>query len=60
MSTYKITSKEFGNQVVSLLARLFGVKPEEASKAQLYRATCIAVRDILTQTRVNFKKRVRE
>lgn len=42
------------------MARYFGVKPEEASKTQLYQATCICVRDLLTQTRVNFKKRVRE
>ena len=60
MASYDITAKEFKSQIVSLLARLFGVKPEDASKAQLYRAVCIAVRDILTQTRVNFKKRVRE
>lgn len=60
MAAFDITAKEFKNQVVSLLARFFGVKPEEASKTQIYRATCICVRDLLTQTRVNFKKRVRE
>ena len=60
MAAFNVTSKEFKGQVVSLLARLFGVKPEEASKTQLYQATCMCVRDMLTQTRVNFKKRVRE
>ena len=57
---YNVTSKEFASQVSSTLARYFGVKPEDASKAQIYRATCICIRDILTQTRVNFKKQVHE
>ncbi len=58
--TFNITTKEFKRQVVSLLARYYGVKPEEASKAQLYSATCISVRELLTQARVDFKKKVRE
>lgn len=57
---YNIKSKEFAAQITSVLARYFGVKPEDASKAQIYQATCMCVRDILTQTRVNFKKQVRE
>jgi len=57
---YNVTSKEFAAQLSSCLARYFGVKPEDASKTQIYRATCICVREILTQTRVNFKKQVRE
>ncbi len=56
----KITTQEFSAQLTSTLARYFGVKPEDASKSQIYRATCMCVRDILTQTRVNFKKQVRE
>ena len=60
MSTFNITAKEFKSEVVSLLARFYGVKPEEASKNQIYSATCICVRDLLTQARVNFKKKVRE
>ena len=60
MAAFNVTAKEFSNQIVSLMDRYFGVKPEEASKTQLYQATCICVRDLLTQTRVNFKKRVRE
>lgn len=58
--SYNINSKEFGAQLNSTLARFFGVKPEDASKAQIYQATCMCVRDILTQTRINFKKVVRE
>ncbi len=55
-----VTEKEFSSQVTLILASYFGVKPEDASKSQLYRATCMAVRDLLTRTRVNFKKKVRE
>ena len=57
---YNVSSQEFAAQLSSCLARYFGVKTEDASKAQIYRATCMCVRDILTQTRVNFKKQVRE
>lgn len=57
---FNVSSQEFGAQLTSCLARYFGVKPEDASKTQIYRATCMCVRDILTQTRVNFKKQVHE
>ena len=60
MSSFNVSAKEFKSQVTSVLAKFFGVKPEDASKTQIYRATCMCVRDLLTQTRVNFKKRVRE
>ncbi|MEG2688453.1 MAG: glycogen/starch/alpha-glucan phosphorylase, partial [Clostridia bacterium] len=59
MSQFKITSKEFAAGLTSTLARYFGVPVENASKAQIYQATCMCVRDILTQTRVAFKQRVR-
>lgn len=57
---FKVTKNDFSAQLSSCLARYFGVKPEEASKTQIYRATCMCVRDLLTQTRVNFKRKVRE
>ncbi len=60
MHKYSVTANEFSDQLTATLARFFGVKPEDASKAQIYQATCACVRDILTQTRVNFKKVVRE
>ncbi|MDD4839676.1 MAG: glycogen/starch/alpha-glucan phosphorylase [Clostridia bacterium] len=60
MGTYDTTSKEFQKQIASTLARFFGVKPEDATKAQIYQAVCMVVRDLLTQTRVDFKKIVRE
>ncbi len=57
---YGVTSKSFKASISQTLACYFGVKPEDATKAQIYQATCMAVRDILTTTRVDFKKVVRE
>lgn len=53
---YNITEKEFKACVTNTLSCYFGVKPEDASKAQIYRAVCMVVRDILTNKRVDFKK----
>ena len=60
MDTFKTTSKDFEKEIVSTLARYFGLKQEEATKQQIYQAVCIVVREKLTQARSNFKKTVRE
>lgn len=60
MKIFDTTSKEFEKQIISTLARFFGVKAEDATKAQIYQAVCMVVRDLLTQTRIDFKKIVRE
>lgn len=41
------------------LAKMFGVKYEEASKKIMYRALCLVVKDLLTQKRLAYKKEVR-
>lgn len=56
---FKITQKEITNSISGVLTSYFGVKPEDASKAQIYRATCMVIRDLLTSERVNFKKECR-
>lgn len=53
---FKVTEQEFKAYVTGVLSSYFGVKPEDASKAQIYRATCMVVRDLLTNKRVDFKK----
>lgn len=53
---FKVTEQEFKTHVTGVLSSYFGVKPEDASKAQIYRATCMVVRDLLTNKRVDFKK----
>ncbi len=60
MDTFKTTSKDFEKEIVSTLARYFGLKQDEATKQQIYQAVCIVVREKLTQARSNFKKTVRE
>ena len=57
---YLEKSKNFSQQIAEVMARNFGIKPEDATKAQIYKATCMVVRDILTSTRIDFKKTVRE
>ncbi len=57
---YDVSAKEFASQINSKIMRYFGVKAEEASKAQIFRATAMCVRDLLTQQRVTFKRQVRE
>lgn len=53
---FNVTEQEFKTHVTGVLSSYFGVKPEDASKAQIYRATCMVVRDLLTNKRVDFKK----
>lgn len=53
---FKVTEQEFKTYVTGVLSSYFGVKPLDASKAQIYRATCMVVRDLLTNKRVDFKK----
>ncbi len=57
---YDVSANEFASQINSKIMRYFGVKAEEASKAQIFRATAMCVRDLLTQQRVSFKRQVRE
>lgn len=60
MNYSKLTATEIKNLIEEKTARYFGIKPEEASKTQMYQAVCFVVRDILTQTRLEFKKKARQ
>lgn len=55
----EITKKEFRSLIELKLAKMFGVKYEEASEQIMYRALCLVTKDLLTQKRVEFKKKVR-
>ncbi len=55
----QVTKKEFKQLIEQKLAKMFGVKVEEASEQVMYRALCLVVKDLLTQKRVDFKKKVR-
>lgn len=60
MDYSKITSADLKNRITDAVQRFFGVKPEEASNTQMYKAVCIVVRDMLTNSRVDFKRTARE
>lgn len=54
-----VTNQEFRELVEQKLAQMFGVNYEEASKQVMYRALCLVVKDLITEKRVTFKKKVR-
>lgn len=54
-----ITKNELERLIELKLAKMFGVKKDEASEQIMYRALCLVVKDLLTQKRVEFKKKVR-
>ncbi|MEG2453535.1 MAG: alpha-glucan phosphorylase, partial [Clostridia bacterium] len=60
MDYTKISSADLKELITEKVARFFGVKFEDANTNQMYQAVCLVVRDMLTQTRVEFKKKVRE
>ena len=54
-------SKETVRDALALkLSRYFGVNPEDANKEQIYKATILTVKDILTQKRSTFKHKVKK
>ncbi len=55
-----VTAKDLQELISLKSKRIFGVKPEDANKTQIYKALCLVVRDLLTEKRVIFKKKVQE
>ncbi len=53
----KITAKEVREIVDNKCQRYFGKTVENASKHQIYRAICYLVRDLLTEERLEFKRK---
>ena len=60
MDYSKLSTEDLKNLISGKCERYFGIKADEASKNQMYQSVCYVVRDLLTQTRLDFKKRVRE
>ena len=57
----QIFTKDSVKEALSLkLSRYFGVNFEDASKEQIYKATILTVKDILTQKRSSFKHKVKK
>lgn len=55
-----ITTEDFNKQLELIASSQFGKKIEDCSRNQLYRIVASAVRDILTEKRVEFKRLKRE
>ena len=54
-------SKETVKEALDLkLSRYFGVNAEDANQEQIYKATILTVKDILTQKRSSFKHKVKK
>ena len=53
----KITAKEVKELVDNKCQRYFGKTVKDASKHQIYRAICYIVRDLLTEERLDFKRK---
>ena len=60
LSKVNLTTKEAEKAIETKLARFFGVTPTEANANQVYKATVLTVRDILTQKRSEFKEKAKE
>jgi len=57
---YPIPAEEIREALRSKLARYFGVKPEEASGEQMYKAVLMSVKDILLEKRQLFHERAKK
>ena len=60
MTNCKPTAAEIKENLEIKLSRFFGCTAAEASKDQMYKATAMTIRDILTEKRGSFKKKVNQ
>ncbi|MBR5880637.1 MAG: glycogen/starch/alpha-glucan phosphorylase, partial [Clostridia bacterium] len=58
MIDYRPTAAKIRDDLTVKLSRYFGCTPAEATTEQMYKATAMTVRDILTEKRGDFKKQV--
>ncbi|MBQ8719155.1 MAG: alpha-glucan phosphorylase, partial [Clostridia bacterium] len=58
MNSYSPTAIEIKKNLEDKLSRYFGCTASEASREQMYKATAMTIRDILTAKRGEYKKKV--
>ncbi len=58
MIDYRPTAAKIREDLTIKLSRYFGCTPAEATTEQMYKATAMTIRDILTEKRGEFKKQV--
>ena len=56
----KLTAVMVRESIEQKLIRYFGVKPDEANEEQIYKATVMSVKDILTEKRSVFREKVKK
>lgn len=56
----KITRNQVSETLVSKLSRYYGTVPKDATAFQIYNATILTVKDILTRKRSDFKNKVKK
>ena len=56
----KLTEAMVRESIEQKLIRYFGVKPDEANEEQIYKATVMSVKDILTEKRSVFREKVKK
>ena len=56
---YNPTAKEIKENIEGKLARYFGCSSTEATREQMYKAAAMTIKDILTEKRGDFKKKVK-
>ena len=56
--TGKVSKEQVRENIESKLIRYFGVKPDEATEEQVYKAVVMSVKDILTEKRSVFHDKV--
>ena len=52
-------SERFSDSLVKQMRKMFGITPAESGKAQMYKALCTVIKDILTSRRFTFKEKMR-
>ncbi len=55
----QMTEKDIKQAIIDKLSRYFGLAPENATKEQLYKATVLAVRDMLARRYTNHKEKIK-
>ncbi|MBR4959309.1 MAG: glycogen/starch/alpha-glucan phosphorylase [Clostridia bacterium] len=55
-----ISEEQVSEQLRAKLARYFGVKPEDANAEQMYKATLMSVKDVLTEKRQVFHEKAKK
>ena len=55
-----ISEEQVSEQLRAKLARYFGVKPEDANDEQIYKATLMSVKDVLTEKRQDFHEKAKK